>query len=137
MRTKIFLLVIDDDKNLCASIKRSLESTGKYVVHVATDGKEGLELALGLQPDVILLDMMMPQMTGPEVAYGLRNDPRTSAIPYIFLTGMLDKVGAASLIGALPGETYLAKPATTDEIVEAVGAVLRLDKGQERVALRA
>ena len=104
------------------------------MVQVANNGKDGIDQALGLQPDVNLLDMMMPQMTGPEVAYALRNDPKTSSIPYIFLTGMLDKASAASLIGAIPGEAYLAKPVTTEEIVEAVRAIFQLKQGQKGVA---
>lgn len=78
--------------------------------------------------------MMMPEMTGPEVAHALRTDPITSTIPNIFLTGMLDKASAASLVGAIPGEVYLAKPATTEEIVEAVEVALGFGEEHDVVA---
>lgn len=125
MSTPISILVIDDDPNLCAAIKRGLEVTGHYRVLVAESGKTDLALARKHHPDVILLDMMMPQVPGPEVARALRNGAETTAIPYIFLTGMLGKEDAASFMGATPGEMYLAKPASMEEIMAAVDTALR------------
>jgi CheY-like chemotaxis protein len=129
MESRISLLIVDDDPNICASIKRDLEQTGRYAVDMAACGQEGLDLAREKMPDVILLDMMMPKMTGATVSEQLRADPKTAGIPVIYLTGLLSKMDELALGGMIDGERYLAKPATTDEIVAAVRLALGPEEG--------
>jgi Response regulator containing a CheY-like receiver domain and an HD-GYP domain len=120
MEQKIILLIIDDDPNVCASIKRDLEHTQRYIVHEANSGAAGFALACNVLPDIIVLDMMMPMMTGAECSRLLREEPLTTHIPVIYLTGMMSKADANAYDGMIDGERYLAKPACIKEIMSAV-----------------
>ena len=99
------ILVIDDDPAVQELMRRSLEKDGFRVV-VAADGKTGLELAKHLQPAVITLDVMMPQMDGWSVLTALKADPATADIPVIVLTIVDDK----QMGFALGAADYFTKP---------------------------
>ena len=81
------VLVIDDDRAATDLIEVILESEG-YQVLKAFRGKEGVEMAVREKPDAIILDLIMPEMSGVNVAYQLRQTPATRAIPIIILTSM-------------------------------------------------
>lgn len=81
------LLLIDDDPLLVRMYQKKLENDG-YEVGVAGDGQEGLEKAVSLGPDLILLDIMMPKMNGYEVLEKLKSQPSTKDIPVVCLTNM-------------------------------------------------
>lgn len=86
-------LVIDDDDDIRLVVKMSLRLIGGLDVIEASSGQEGVDLAVRMRPDIIMLDVMMPGMDGPTVLHQLYNNPVTSGIPVIFLTAK-----------ALPGE---------------------------------
>ena len=88
-RSKV--LVIDDEGDFCEFVKWSLEKTGRFEVAVCTDGASGIALAETEQPELILLDIRMPQMNGAEVADHLLHSDRTRDIPIAFITGLLQK----------------------------------------------
>jgi len=102
------ILLIDDEANLRRVITRRLEREG-YRALSAESGEEGLRLAETQQPDLILLDIMMPKMKGRDVCAHLKADPKTARIPVIFLTalGLADHIQAGMGLGA---EDYLVKP---------------------------
>jgi DNA-binding response OmpR family regulator len=79
------VLVVDDDPDVARFVEVNLRSAG-YEVTVASNGEEGLEKAIELRPDLVLLDVMMPKLDGFEVAQRLRRDPRTSTSSIIMLT---------------------------------------------------
>ena len=86
---KQIILVVDDTPANIEVAHHTLKDT--YIVKIATSGAKALNLAKVLpQPDLILLDVMMPEMDGYEVCIGLKSDPSTSDIPIIFLTGKID-----------------------------------------------
>ena len=84
------ILLVEDSKFLRMANERALVKAGYEVVAVA-DGEEGLHVARGQTPDLIMLDMMLPKITGPEVLRRLKADPATSAIPVIVLTSLSQK----------------------------------------------
>ena len=86
METKKLVLVIDDRERTVRAVKRVLEREG-YEISVAYDGLTGLEKAVKEQPDLILLDVMMPGMDGYEVCRRLQIHSRTDSIPVLMLTG--------------------------------------------------
>lgn len=101
------VLVIDDvemNAALIASVVGSLCD-----VQIATSSQQGLDMALQYQPDLILLDVLMPEMDGFEVFRRLKNTPRTAHIPVIFLTGIADK-NAEELGLNMGAADFIAKP---------------------------
>jgi len=90
MGDKIKVLAIDDENDVLLIVSASIKSEG-YDVVTASDGMEGLRKAKEEKPDVILLDLMMPQMDGFEVLEKLREQPETMDIPVVMLTGLSDR----------------------------------------------
>ena len=84
------ILLVDDSKFLRLATERALARAG-YSVSSATDGEQALELARNLNPDLILLDMMLPKLPGPEVLKALKKDPGTADIPVVVVTGLSQK----------------------------------------------
>ena len=115
------VLVVEDDPSIAIGLRINLESEG-YVVHVAEDGDDGLELARTTDPDLIVLDLMLPKRNGLEVLHDLRAEGRT--MPIIILSAKaaeMDKVTGLEL-GA---EDYVAKPFSLAELLARVRAALR------------
>jgi len=79
------VMIVDDEPHVIESIKAELESNG-YKVIISTNGKDAVELAKKVRPDLILLDILMPKLSGLEVCSRLRDDFLTSRIPIIILT---------------------------------------------------
>lgn len=116
------ILVVDDERDIVDMLKYNLEKEG-YKTLTARDGKKAIEQASHL-PDVILLDVMMPELDGWEVCKQLKRDPKTAHIPIIFLTAKgteLDEVLGLEL-GA---EDYIVKPIAVRTLLARVRSVLR------------
>lgn len=94
------VLVVDDDDIIREVAKLALEVVGGWQVVTATSGDEAGRLAAADQPDVVLLDVMMPALDGPSTAALLSADPATSAVPVIFLTAKSPLTDER--LGALP-----------------------------------
>jgi two-component system cell cycle response regulator DivK len=100
------VLIVDDSRFLRMSNERALAKAG-HVVITASDGEEGLRLAQERKPDLVVLDMMLPKLSGPDVLRALRKDAGTAAIPVMVLTS-LPQCNEQKLIGE--GATaYFAK----------------------------
>jgi CheY-like chemotaxis protein len=87
------ILLVDDSKFLRISTERALSRAG-YEVSTAVDGEQAIELAREKLPDLILLDMLLPKMTGPDVLKALKNDVRTAEIPVVVFTGLSERNAA-------------------------------------------
>lgn len=120
--TKAKVLVADDDLAIQELIRLNLELQG-YQVIIASNGVETVRKALSERPDLIILDILMPEMDGYEVMRLLKNSEETSYIPIIVLTAYASDTGA--LVSWLEGaEGYLAKPFNPDELLMLVERVL-------------
>lgn len=84
------ILLCDDSKFLRLATERALARAG-YDVTTATDGEQALQLAREKRPNVILLDMLLPKMTGPDVLKALKKDPATAGIAVVVFTGLSQK----------------------------------------------
>jgi CheY-like chemotaxis protein len=84
------ILLVDDSKFLRIATERALARAG-YSVTAAMDGERALELARSSRPDLILLDMLLPKMSGPEVLKALKKDPATAGIAVVVFTGLSQK----------------------------------------------
>ncbi len=131
MSLKKKVLIVDDEEDFCFFVRENLINTGQFDVYVATNGAYGIELARDQLPDIILLDLMMPDMSGEDVAAALNESPETADIPKIFLTALATRADTGSSVLKKSGESYLiAKPVRTKELVFAINQVLRETEGQ-------
>jgi CheY-like chemotaxis protein len=112
------ILLVEDSKFLRLTAERALARAG-YEVGSAADGEEALRMAREKLPDLILLDMLLPKISGPDVLLELKKDPLTKAIPVVVMTGLSQK-NAARLQGD-GAIGFLEK------------SVLELDKGPEKL----
>ena len=120
------VLVVDDEKNIVEAIVYNLQKSG-FRTLVANDGKRALELAQREVPDLITLDVMLPEMDGWEVCRNLRQDSRTKRIPVIMLTVKNDETD--KVVGLeLGADDYMTKPFSPKELVARVKAILRRTK---------
>ena len=93
MMSKKMILVIDDDPTVLHLLEKKLSETGDYDVVTAREGKTGLAAARRIRPDLILLDVMIPDKSGGEIAAELSRDEKTKHIPVIFISVLLDSAG--------------------------------------------
>ena len=114
------ILLIDDDPLITRPLSRSLESQG-YSVDIAEDGKTGLQQALETRPDIVVLDVMMPEMNGWDVCKQLRAQ---SGVPILMLTAMSEEIDR--ILGLeLGADDYLTKPFSARELAARIKAMLR------------
>ena len=128
MDRKAKILLVDDDADFVESTKTVLESN-PYEVIVAVDGDKGLRLAKEQNPDLVLLDVIMPVKDGFTAAEQFKKDPQLSKIPVLMLTSFSQK-GAGSSIPrgrglTLEAEDYIDKPVTPGELLAVVAKHLK------------
>ena len=128
------VLVIDDEAPIRLLCRVNLEAEGMSVLE-AGDGPTGLDTARSGQPDVILLDVMMPGLDGWGVAEALLEDDRTAEIPIIFLTARAEFRDRARGLD-IGGVDYITKPFNPVELAPLVRALLERLKRGERDELR-
>ena len=122
------ILVVDDDEGIRSLLKQELGEAG-YSIEEASNGKEALAKIRALRPNLIILDVMMPEMNGFDVAAILKNDPQTMDIPIIILSIVQDK-SRGFRIGV---DRYLTKPIDTDLLFSEIGHLLEQGKSKKRV----
>ncbi len=110
------VLVIDDEPALTRMLKLALEDTGAFEVQEEHQGARAMEAVLAFQPHVILLDIIMPDIDGIEVAAQLQADAWTKRIPVIFLTAVVRRAEARAKHGLIGGNRFLAKPVAIEEV---------------------
>ena len=125
------VLIVEDEANIRQLVKYNLEKESFQVIE-AEDGLQGLRLAKAEKPDLVLLDLMLPQMDGLEVCRSLKGNQATAALPIIMLTAKSEEID--KVIGLeLGADDYMTKPFSTRELVARVKAVLR--RSQKEAAL--
>jgi len=129
------ILVVEDEADLADLLRYNLERAG-YSCRCVADGKTALEEILRRPPDLVILDRMLPRMSGDEVIRGLRADPRCQNVPVIMLTA---KAGEAEQLAgfSLGADDYVTKPFSMNLLLARVQAMLRrtAPDGSDRVTL--
>jgi len=116
---KIRILLIDDEVSFTRMLKLNLERTCAFTVHCENTGSFGLTAASDFLPDMVFLDVIMPDVDGGEVAAQIHADPKLKDTPIVFLTAGVSKetTRAKPVIG---GRTFLAKPVSVDEVLRCI-----------------
>jgi DNA-binding response OmpR family regulator len=122
------LLIVDDDDSIRSLLEQELGDAG-YLIEEASNGKEALAMVRANKPDLIILDVMMPEMNGFDVAAVLKNDPQTMDIPIIVLSIVQDKARGFR-IGV---DRYLTKPIDTGLLFNEIGSLLEQGKSKKKV----
>ena len=117
------ILIVDDEKDVVIVLEERLANAG-YLVIKAQSGKEAIDAAKDQQPDLILLDIIMPEMDGGEVARKLKGCPETRDIPVIFLTCLFSKKEEKNKGRVIGGNVFIAKPYSTEELLAEVRKLL-------------
>jgi CheY-like chemotaxis protein len=103
------ILIVDDEEDIRAVAALSLETIEGWTVHTAINGAEGVRRAMELQPEAILLDVMMPEMDGPTTFLALQQEPLTRNIPVLLLTAKVQGADQRRFAG-LGVAAVLSKP---------------------------
>lgn len=114
------ILVVDDDTIYSGILKARLESAGAYEVRTESRATRAVTTALEFNPDLILLDVMMPELDGGEVAAQLEDDERLKDIPVVFLTSAVTREEVAAQDGLIGGRPFLAKPVGPRELLDTI-----------------
>lgn len=122
------ILVVDDDANIRELIRQQLETEG-YNVREAKDGVDAIHQIKTARPDLILLDVMMPQINGFDVAAVLKNDPQTADIPIIILS-IIENKERGYHIGI---DRYLTKPIDPEQLLNEIGSLLSQGTSSKKV----
>ncbi len=121
------VLLVDDDIEFCEATKLLLDSKG-YEVVLAHDGKRGLEKARMEQPDLVILDVMMPEMNGYDVCVVLKADAKLKKIPVVLLTAVdqaMFKTTYTRVMGCMTeADDYIPKPVEPEELVKRMEELL-------------
>ncbi len=118
------ILVVDDEVILTKMVKKNLERTGNYEVHTENEGSKALQAAREFKPDLILMDVMMPDMSGDEVIAEIKEDDNLSTIPYVFITAIVSKTETEEMGNAIGGNEFLAKPVKIEDIIATIERIL-------------
>jgi DNA-binding response OmpR family regulator len=117
------VLCADDDADILALLAIRLERAG-FRVAQAVDGEQALSLARELRPDVLVLDVMMPRLSGTEVLGALRSDESTAGLPVVLLSARAQETDVERGLDA-GADAYLAKPFQAPELIEVVGRLAK------------
>ena len=118
------ILVVDDNPDIIIAVKNGLESiSNDYEVLGAESGMKCLEMLKTDNPDLVLLDIMMPEMSGWETFDKIKGNQNWGNIPVIFLTARTDNV--AKKAGGFLGDDYIEKPFKIDELINRIEQILK------------
>ncbi|MCE5210180.1 MAG: response regulator [Deltaproteobacteria bacterium] len=126
MADNIRVLTIDDEADFCYFVKKNLMHSGLFDVIIATNGKEGIKLAKEEKPDIILLDLFMPDMPGEDVAAALKENDATANIPILYVTALAtnDDIGDDEEKNQIGNNYILPKPITTKKLIKMIMKIL-------------
>ena len=126
-KNKKIVMLVDDNSDLLYSVKKGLESISKDVEVVTVEsGRKCLQLLNKVKPDLILLDIMMPDMDGWDTCAKIKNNKETEDIPIIFLTAKTDPVSRS--MGGLASSDYITKPFEMKDLKKRIDSAVKARK---------
>jgi CheY-like chemotaxis protein len=120
MMAKKKILIVDDEKDFCETVKLNLEKNGEFEVKTESIAGHAVETAKYFMPDLIFLDLVMPDLDGMSVYNQLQEDGELRDIPIVFLTAIISQEEVAHCKGLASEHIVLAKPVKTIELIECI-----------------
>jgi DNA-binding response OmpR family regulator len=114
------ILLVDDEIGFTRLLKLNLEQTNDYEVRVENWAEDALAAAREFQPDLVLLDVVMPRMIGGDVAARFRADASLRATPIVFLSAVVGRKWVQEHEGIVAGFPFIAKPASVEEVIDRI-----------------
>ncbi|NIO11966.1 MAG: response regulator [Deltaproteobacteria bacterium] len=118
------ILIIDDEVGFTNLVRLNLEDTGNYEVREENEGARGLQVAKSFRPDLIFLDIVMPDMQGTDVARLIKEDAALKNVPIVFLTAIVSAEETDSHGGMIGGNPFLAKPVSSEKLIETIEKIV-------------
>jgi CheY-like chemotaxis protein len=118
------ILIIDDDVNLTRMLKLNLDESNKFDTRTLNDGKLAIDLIKEFMPDLVLIDVMMPDIQGNEIADMILNDDEIKHIKIVFLTAIVTKNEIPEESKTIGGRKFIAKPVKVDDLIATIDEVL-------------
>lgn len=119
-RRKKRILLVDDEAAVTRTLKLYLDGTGRYEVRTENEGSQALATAQEFKPDLILLDIIMPDKDGSVLAAEIKDDPSLKDTPIVFLTALVSKKQTGDSVTDIGGHPFLAKPVDPDQVVACI-----------------
>ena len=118
------ILIVDDEEGFTQLVKFNLEETGNYEVRVENKGSQAFAAVQEYRPDLILLDIIMPDMDGTEVINRIKEDANIKDTPVVFITAAVTDGEVSSRGGFIGGHPFIAKPGSVDELIACIEKTL-------------
>ena len=119
IKDKPCILIVDDNHDFTRAAKLALEKSGRYFVSEENDATKAHQTAQSLKPDLILLDVAMPEKDGGEVVARIQSDPALHRTPIVFLTALITKAEARPGL-RIQGHPFLAKPISIPDLITGI-----------------
>jgi DNA-binding response OmpR family regulator len=126
------ILAVDDNVELLELLRLNFKRAG-FAILTATNGVDALKKARSLSPDLILLDLLLPELDGFTVCEVLRHDPATASIPIIVLTGLTSQLSRIASLESGANE-YVTKPTSVTQLIAKMKALLHRPQARSRSA---
>jgi two-component system, OmpR family, response regulator len=118
------ILVVDDEIIITRTLKKFLDGTGAYEVQVENQSTKALDVAREFKPDLIILDVQMPDLEGGELASLIQEDEAVKQTPIVFLTALVQRREVRQSHGAIGGFQFIAKPLEPKMVIDTIESVL-------------
>jgi CheY-like chemotaxis protein len=118
------ILIVDDEPDVTFLVRLNLQKTGRFQVREENHSPQALAAAREFRPDLILLDVMMPEMDGGDVLALLKEDANLRQVPVVFLTATVLKEEVSSHRGTIAGHPFISKPFEVDTLVTRIDSLL-------------
>jgi CheY-like chemotaxis protein len=125
MAEKKKILIVDDEEDFGKMVKLNLERTAEFEVKCETKGANAVAAAKAFVPDLIFLDVIMPDVDGGEVMAQLKDNAAVKHIPIVFLTAIITDREATEQEGIVAGRPFLAKPITTAKLIACINKYIK------------
>ena len=112
------VLVIDDEQEFCQLVKQGLEMLGPFEVSTCSSAVQAISTARAIEPDLIFLDIQMPEMSGDEIAGLLSTDEELKEIEVVFISGIVTESELSNLGNLISGKYYFSKPVKIKELAQ-------------------